>query len=72
MLWIRGDDMEDRAKNINQIEKSIFKAAIGYEYEESEIKANKRGNTTEIKKVKKHKQPDVKAALAYLNIFCRK
>lgn len=64
--------MDDRANKIDQIEKSIFKAAIGYEYEESEIKANKRGNTTEIKKVKKYKQPDIKAALAYLNIFCRK
>lgn len=63
--------MEDRAKNIKQIEKSIFKAAVGYEYEESEIKANKRGNTTEIKKVKKHKQPDMRAAIAYLNLFCR-
>lgn len=62
--------MEDRAKNIKQIEKSIFKAATGYEYEESEIKANKRGNTTEIKKIKKHKEPDVKAAIAYLNLFC--
>lgn len=64
--------MADRANNIKQIEKSIFKAAIGYEYEESEIKANKRGNTTEIKKVKKYKQPDIKAAVAYLNIFCKK
>jgi len=63
--------MEDRAKNIAQIEKSIFKAAVGYEYEESEIKANKRGNTTEIRKVKKHKGPDIKAAVAYLNLFCR-
>ena len=63
--------MEDRAKNIKQIESSIFKAAIGYEYEESEIKANKRGNTTEMKKVKKYKQPDIKAAVAYLNLFCR-
>lgn len=62
--------MEDRARNIEQIEKSIFKAAVGCEYEESEIKANKRGNTTEIKKVKKHKQPDIKAAIAYLNLFC--
>jgi len=63
--------MEDRAKNIEQIEKSIFKAAVGYEYEESEIKANKRGKTTEIRKVKKHKEPDIRAAVAYLNLFCR-
>lgn len=62
--------MEDRAKNIMQIEKSIFKAATGYEYEESEIRANKKDNTTEVKKVKKHKQPDVRAAIAYLNLFC--
>jgi len=63
--------MEDRAKNIEQIEKSIFKAAVGYEYEESEIKANKRGKTTEIRKVKKYKEPDIRAAVAYLNLFCR-
>lgn len=63
-------DMENRADNITKIEKSIFKAAIGYEYEESEIKANKKDNTTEVKKVKKHKQPDVRAAIAYLNLFC--
>lgn len=61
----------DRAKNIEQLEKTIFKAATGYEYEESEIKANKQGNTTEIKKVKKYKQPDIRAAVAYLNIFCK-
>ena len=63
-------DMENRADNITKIEKSIFKAAIGYEYEESEIKANKKDNTTEVKKVKKHKQPDVRAAIDYLNLFC--
>ena len=62
--------MDVRAKEVQQIEKSIFRAAIGYEYEESEIKANKRGNTTEIKKVKKHKQPDLRAAMVYLNMFC--
>lgn len=58
------------ANEIQQIEKSVFKAAIGYEYEESEVKANKKGKTTEIKKVKKHKQPDLRAALLYLNMFC--
>lgn len=63
--------MEDRANKIRQIEESIFKSAIGYEYEENEIKANKKGNTTEIKKVKKHKTPDVRAAVAYLNMFCK-
>lgn len=63
--------MDDRANKIKQIEESIFKAAIGYEYEENEIKANKRGNTTEIKKVKKYKAPDLRAAVAYLNMFCK-
>lgn len=63
--------MESKAENIRQIEKSIFKAAVGYEYEESEIKANKRGKTTEIKKTKKYRPPDTRAAVAYLNLFCR-
>lgn len=62
--------LEDNTRNILEIEKAIFKSATGYEYEESEIKANKRDNTTEVKKVKKHKQPDVRAAIAYLNLFC--
>lgn len=62
--------MEDREQNILEIEQAIFKATIGYEYEESEIKGNRTGNTTEVKKVRKHKQPDVRAALVYLNLFC--
>lgn len=63
--------MEDRARNIKEIEKSMYKAAVGYEYEENEIKANKRGKTTEIKKVKKHKGPDIRAAVVYMNMFCK-
>lgn len=62
--------MEDKTQNILEIEKAIFKAATGYEYEESEVKGNRTGSKTEIKKVKKHRQPDVRAALVYLNLFC--
>lgn len=62
--------MEEKTQNVLEIEKAIFKAATGYEYEESEIKGNRTGNTTEVKKVKKHKQPDIRAALVYLNLFC--
>lgn len=61
--------MENRTNNVMQIEKSIFKAATGYEYEESEIKGDKNG-TKELKKVKKYKAPDIRAAVAYLNLFC--
>jgi len=62
--------LEDKTQNVLEIEKAIFKAATGYEYEESEIKGNRTGNTTEVKKVRKHKQPDIRAALVYLNLFC--
>lgn len=64
--------MKDKEKKLKTIEESIYKAAIGYEYEENQIKANKRGNTTEIKKVKKQKGPDIKAAALYLNMFRKK
>ena len=33
--------MEEKTQNVLEIEKAIFKAATGYEYEESEIKGNK-------------------------------
>lgn len=64
--------MKDKEDKLKSIEESIYKAAIGYEYEENHIKANKKGQTVEIKKIKKQKGPDIKAAALYLNMFRKK
>lgn len=63
--------MEGRTTEVTEIENAIFRSAIGYEYEESEIKGNRTGNTTEVKKVRKQKHPDIRAAMVYLNLFCK-
>lgn len=51
------------------VEDSLFKRANGFEYEETEIIADKKGDITKpvrIKKIKKHALPDVTAQIFWL------
>lgn len=54
----------------NLVENALFKRAIGYDYEEivTEVRLNHdgTGQTTYVKKTKKHVAPDTAAALAWL------
>ena len=53
------------ANDKNSIDESLknalLKRALGYEYEEKTIEANREGKTTGIKIVKKYMPPDIKA-----------
>jgi transcriptional regulator with XRE-family HTH domain len=49
---------------IEQLEESLYKRAMGYEYEETEIIVSKDGNKpTKVKKVKKYLAPDTTALI---------
>lgn len=64
------DALKNGKKNIDElVEESLFKSAIGYEVEETEIIARKDGDDTRpirIKKKKKHIQPNPTAQIFWL------
>lgn len=55
---------EGEKELIEQLEESLYKRAMGYEYEETEITVSKESNKpTKIKKVKKYLAPDTTALI---------
>jgi hypothetical protein len=49
-----------------QVEMSLFKRAVGYEYEETKVIATKDGKAVKVEKTKKHVAPDVTAQIFWL------
>lgn len=56
-------------KNIDEqnVKEALLKRAIGYEYEEKEIVADKSGKQGKVKIIKKHIPPDLDAIRAVLS-----
>jgi hypothetical protein len=50
----------------SKVEEALLKAALGYEYEETEIIATKDGKTSRVKKIKKVVPPDTTAIIFWL------
>ena len=51
----------DFSKEEQIIKEALLKRALGYDYEEKIVQANREGKTVSIKLIKKHVPPDVKA-----------
>lgn len=57
----------DLREQIEEIRMAMYRKALGFEYEETEITATKDGKTNKVKKSKKYLPPDTTAAL----VFCK-
>jgi len=49
-----------------QVEDSLLKRAMGYEYDETHVESGAAGKTTKIKKIRKHVVADTTAAIFWL------
>lgn len=62
---------DDLKNQVNEVRKAMYKKAVGFEYEETEVTASKDGKTTRVKKSKRYLPPDTTAALLFLRLSSR-
>jgi hypothetical protein len=53
--------MVNKKNDEEKVKEALLKRAMGYEYEEKEIIADKTGKPGKIKVIKKHMPPDIEA-----------
>lgn len=60
-------NIEETLEEINlKVEEALLKAALGYEYEETEVIASKDGRNSRVKKIKRVVPPDTTAIIFWL------
>lgn len=60
-------NIEETLEEVNlKVEEALLKAALGYEYEETEVIASKDGRNSRVKKIKRVVPPDTTAIIFWL------
>lgn len=61
------ENIEENLEEVNlKVEEALLKAALGYEYEETEVIASKDGRNSRVKKIKRVVPPDTTAIIYWL------
>ena len=61
------ENIEEDLEEVNlKVEEALLKAALGYEYEETEVIASKDGRNSRVKKTKRVVPPDTTAIIYWL------